>query len=79
MSGPEREMELRANELYWSSDMSVNQIAEELDLSKGMLYGLIRPRPAGLACPECAEELVYPNRTAKERCLLACPAVRLGG
>ena len=73
MSGPERETELRANELYWSSDMSVNQIAEELDLSKGMLYGLIRPRPAGLACPECSEELVYPNRTAKERAMLACP------
>lgn len=73
MSSPEKETELRANELYWSSDMSVNQIADELDLSKGMLYGLIRPRPAGLACPDCSEELVYPNRTAKERGLLACP------
>ncbi len=63
----------RANELYWSSDLSVNQIAEELDLSKGMLYGLIHPAPAGLACPECAEELVYANRTASDRALLACP------
>lgn len=76
MSGADRETERRANELYWSSDMSVNQIAEELDLSKGMLYGIIRPRPSGLSCPECSEELVYSNRTARERGLLAC--VRCG-
>jgi hypothetical protein len=34
-----------ANELYWGSEKSVNQIADELDLSKGALYGLIRPLP----------------------------------
>lgn len=64
----------RANELYWGSDRSVNQIAEELDLSKGTLYGLIRPEPAGLTCPACGDEVVYPNRTAKERALVACPS-----
>ena len=69
-----REMGLRANELYWGSDRSVNQIAEELDLSKGVLYSLIRPRPSGLACPACRQELVYPNRTAHERRAVACPA-----
>ena len=69
-----RETELRANELYWGAEMSVNQIADELDLSKGVLYGLIRPRPSGLACPSCGQELVYPNRTAKERRTVACPA-----
>jgi len=76
MSGAatDREVEFRANELYWGSDSSVNQIAEELELSKGVLYGLIRPRPAGLACPDCSEEVVYPNRTAKERHTVACPA-----
>lgn len=74
MSGAvaDRETELKANELYWSSERSVNQIADELDLSKGVLYGLIRPRPAGLACPMCGEELVHPNRTAKERHVVAC-------
>jgi len=68
----DRESERRANELYWGSDVSVNQIAEELDLSKGMLYGLIRPEPSGLSCPACGDEVVYPNRTAKERELVAC-------
>lgn len=74
MSSPDanRKAETEANELYWGSDMSVNQIAEELDLSKGTLYGMIRPLPAGLACPACAEELVFPNRTARERRSVSC-------
>lgn len=62
----------RANELYWQSDQSVNQIAEELDLSKGALYGIIRPDPSGLGCPLCGAEVGYANRTAKERGNLEC-------
>ena len=61
-----------ANELYWSSERSVNQIAEQLDLSKGALYGLIQPLPGGLACPVCSEEVVSANRTARERGVLSC-------
>lgn len=61
-----------ANDLYWGSDKSVNQIAEELDLSKGALYGLIRPLPAGLGCPLCGDEVVSPNRTAHEKGVLTC-------
>ena len=64
----------RANELYWGSDRSVNQIAEELDLSKGALYGMIRPLPAAMGCPACGGEVVHPNRTAKERGSVDCPA-----
>ncbi|HSG08532.1 MAG TPA: hypothetical protein VLA36_09245 [Longimicrobiales bacterium] len=70
----DRETEAKANDLYWSSQSSVNQIAEDLDLSKGTLYGLIRPLPSGLTCPDCSEEVVYPNRTAKERSVVACPS-----
>ena len=64
----------RANELYWGSDRSVNQIAEDLDLSKGALYGMIRPLAAAMGCPACGAEVVHPNRTAKERALVDCPA-----
>jgi hypothetical protein len=64
----------RANELYWGSDLSVNQIAEALDLSKGALYEMIRPLPAELACPLCGTEAVHPNRTAHERGLIVCPS-----
>lgn len=63
----------RANELYWGSRMSVNQIADALDLSKGALYEMIRPLAAQVACPSCGVEAVHPNRTAKEKGLIACP------
>lgn len=57
----------KANELYWDSDISVNQIAEKLDLSKGRLYGLLVPLPTGDPCPDCGEETGYTNRTARDR------------
>jgi len=62
------------NRLYWESDQSVNQIGEALDLSKGVLYGLISALPSGLPCPDCGEEMVFPNRTARDKGFLACPA-----
>jgi len=62
----------RANELYWGSDRSVNELAEDLDLSKGALYGMIRPLAAGLSCPECSGELEYANRTARDKGFVTC-------
>jgi len=75
MNGAQADQEAiaHANELYWSSDFSVNQIAEQMDLSKGAFYGIIRPLLAGLGCPECGAEVGYGNRTAKDRGLVACP------
>ena len=63
----------RANELYWRSERSVNQIAEEMDLSKSRLYGLVRPLPAGSPCPQCQVELFFPNRTAMDKSFVSCP------
>ena len=62
----------RANELYWGSDRSVNELAEDLDLSKGALYGLIRPLDADVDCPECGSGLEYANRTAREKGFVSC-------
>ncbi len=62
----------RANELYWRSEQSVNQIAEAMDLSKSGLYALIRPLPAERTCPECGEGLVYPNRTTEHKAIASC-------
>ena len=66
-------MSHEANRLYWDSEESVNQIGEQLGLSKGVLYGLIAPQPAGLPCPGCGEEMTFPNRTAREKGFLECP------
>lgn len=63
----------RANQLYWESDRSVNDIAEEMELSKGMLYQLIEPLDAAADCPECGGALEFANRTALDRGLMQCP------
>jgi hypothetical protein len=63
----------RANELYWTSDESVNQIAERLDLSKSALYGMIGPLTSGSGCPICGAEVEFANRTARDRDELSCP------
>jgi hypothetical protein len=71
---PDRDtLQEEANRLYWESNESVNQISDELGLSKGGFYNLISPLPAGLPCPDCGGEMVYPNRTAREKGFLACP------
>jgi rubredoxin len=63
----------RANELYWGSKQSVNQIAEAMDLSKSGLYALIQPLPTGGTCPECGEALVFTNRTTEHKAIGSCP------
>lgn len=67
----------RANELYWGSERSVNDLAEDLNLSKGALYSLITPLPAGLECPECGADMHYANRTARDRGYVNCEACGL--
>lgn len=69
---PSAEVAARANELYWHSDTSVNALARELDLSKGALYEIIVPLPAGLPCPVSECDLSYPNRTARDRGFVTC-------
>jgi len=63
----------RANRLYWHSDLGVNQIAEELGISKGALYGMVEPLSTGAPCPKGPGELVYTNRTARDRGFVTCP------
>ena len=62
----------QANELYWRSGQSVNQIAEAMDLSKSGLYALIRPLPAERNCPECGKGLVFSNRTTEQKAIASC-------
>lgn len=67
----------RANRMYWNSSETVDRIAEELGMSRNALYSSVRPEPAGADCPDCGEELVYPNRTSRtagRAICLACDA-----
>ena len=66
------EVVAQANDAYWNSDAGVNQLAKEFDLSKGALYDIIAALPAGLPCPQGDGELVYTNRTARERGFVSC-------
>lgn len=62
----------RANDQYWNSDTGVNQLARELDLSKGTLYEILAPLPSRIPCPHCDGELGFANRTARRRHILSC-------
>ena len=62
----------QANDLYWRSGQSVNQIAKTMDLSKSGLYALVHAFPAERPCPDCGEELVFPNRTTKQKAIASC-------
>ena len=74
-----QEIASKANELYWGSVRSVNQIAEHLDLSKGALYAALGPLPSGAGCPLCGDEVGWPNRTARDKDQLACPTCDWSG
>lgn len=76
MSDDER-VAAEANRLYWKTDRSVNQIAEDLGVSKGSLYGLVQALPAGVPCPACGEEMGYAHRTAQEKGTVVCPECEL--
>lgn len=67
----------QANALYWGSDASVNRLAGDLDLSKGALYEIITPFPVGIPCPTGDGEMVFANRTARDRGFVSCPVCGL--
>jgi hypothetical protein len=69
---PEHQAGSEANRLYWESDASVGEIADQLAMSRRALYDAIEPRPAGVACTECGVALVFRNRTAMERRRAEC-------
>ena len=64
----------RANDLYWTSDMTVDEIVDDLGVSRTSLYAAIEPIPAGLVCTDCDERMVFTNRTARDRGLATCPS-----
>lgn len=63
----------KASTRYWESEASVNSLAEELGISKGRLYNLLRPLPVDGICPRCGSAPpTHPNRTARDRGEVHC-------
>jgi len=67
----------QANDLYWNSDRTVEQIAADLGMSRRAVYNATKPLPVGTACTQCEEPLVFANRTARVANLANCPACGL--
>lgn len=73
MTPQEDQLVRQVNRLYWSTDASVADIADQLDISRRALYDAIQPAAAEGACPECGGRLGYRNRTARQRREAECP------
>jgi hypothetical protein len=63
-----------ANRLYWDTETSVGEIANQLGVSRRALYEAIEPRPAGMPCPECGTEMLFANRSALASGTARCPS-----
>lgn len=63
----------RANELYWNSDRTVEEIVKELQVSRSALYSAVRPQDAATSCPECGDAMVFTNRSNREAHAATCP------
>jgi predicted RNA-binding Zn-ribbon protein involved in translation (DUF1610 family) len=74
MTQVDEQLARKLSDRYWSTDESVSLIAEEVGISKGRLYEIIRPLAVEGICPRCGSgPPVYPNRTARDRHEVECP------
>lgn len=64
----------QANELYWTSSDTVEQVASRLGMSRKAVYGAVQPTPAGGACASCGGPLVFGNRTHRAAGTATCDA-----
>ena len=63
----------QANDLYWNSSETVDQLAARLGMSRNALYASVKPIPAGGTCPHCGEALVFTNRSSRAAGKATCP------
>jgi len=63
----------QVNRLYWSSELTVDEVLSELGIGRSTLYSSIRPQPAGASCPICGTRLVFMNRSRRSSGSAVCP------
>lgn len=64
----------QANDLYWNSDLTVDQVAEQAGLSRHALYAAVEPLAVDVACDACGGALEYPNRSSRAAGRATCAA-----
>jgi hypothetical protein len=62
-----------ANRLYWETETSVADIAQQLELSRRALYDTVDPLPTSSSCTVCGSPLVFENRSARNAGRETCP------
>ena len=62
-----------ANRLYWDTETSVADIAQQLELSRRALYDTVDPLPTHRSCDVCGSPLVFENRSARNSGTETCP------
>jgi hypothetical protein len=63
-----------ANRLYWDTDASVGEIANQLGMSRRALYEAVEPKPSGVPCQVCGTETMFANRSALASGSARCPS-----
>jgi hypothetical protein len=71
---PRDSLREQANQLYWNSSETVDQVAARLGMSRKAVYGSVEPLDAGATCTSCGSGLVYGNRTNRAAAMADCPA-----
>lgn len=74
MNDKDERLARKISERYWTTTDSVNGIADDMGISKGRLYELIRPLAVEGSCPSClGGPPAHANRTARDRGEVECP------
>src|SRR5687767_3564463 len=63
-----------ANRLYWDTESSVGEIANQLGVSRRALYEAVEPKPSGVPCHICGTETMFANRSALASGSARCPS-----
>jgi hypothetical protein len=77
VSEPLDQLREQANDLYWNSSETVDQLASRLGMSRKAVYASVQPTFAGASCQHCGGELVFTNRTNRTTGQANCPACAL--
>jgi DNA-binding transcriptional regulator LsrR (DeoR family) len=70
---PMERLRQQANDSYWNSEETVEQLAARLGISRKAVYSSVEPMASGAICVHCDRELLFANRTSRAAGLAACP------